>query len=106
MIENPVLNLINRYKDMPEGEFKQLMSTLPYKLQEHFSISIPSYFSNITAVYNDGIVRRDVMLIRVELRDDEGMLPIPPNYAKTIARMEEILQKSYADSINRSCEND
>ncbi len=87
--------IIDRYVGMPECEFKSLMSSLPQKLQEHFVIVIPSYHLNDVIISAYNVISKRITLPVVELRNDEGELPIPPRYKGEIVRMEKILQEDY-----------
>lgn len=90
--------LIQRYEKLPNGKFKELMAELPQKLQEHFVIVIPSPRLSTLAKSTDALMLK-IELPVVELRNAEGLLPIPPLYANTISEMEKILQKEHAKRV-------
>ena len=90
--------LIRRYEKLPCGKFKELMAELPQKLQEHFTIVIPSPRLSTLEKSTDAL-RLKIELPVVELRNDEGLLPIPPLYTNTISEMEKILQKEHVKRV-------
>ena len=85
--------LIDKYGELPPGRFRELMTQLPQKIQGHFNIILPyHHLDTISGMRRLPIVRLD---------DDEGILPIPPEYSVIISEMETILQCVYIWLPNR-----
>ena len=93
--------LINKYSGLPSGEFKNLMSHLPWNLQEDFVLVVPLGNANLLSLSNKNVLTRRIDLPSVELRRDGNLMPIPPEYSSSIKRMEEIIQIDYQKSLEK-----
>lgn len=94
---------IEKYCGLPEGRFRDLMGSLPHKLQEAFVLVVPSAtnFSVLVSAIDSGktILRMNIQLPVVSLMSDGMEMPFPPMYVETLNEMELILQEDYMRSF-------
>jgi len=92
LIERKVKNkmLIDRYKDFPEGEIKDLISSLPNYYQERLEVVV---HPGITVVSKDNI---SWSLVTVHCFDSRGLdLPVDRKTQSILDRLSKLFQKEY-----------